>query len=164
MPTQLTSKQVIKKVELDRLKVGDRLMQDVSGYKGHILLMRGQVVGARERLWLDKKLKEKTPKLAATRYRTNHKTPGKIASADGTVLVKAGELVTDAKLAPLLKEGFTCIEMAEEYNLYLRKNEWPKDKDWHITDYNPAVLVETTVAVNEKGEEVDENTAPKGKA
>lgn len=144
-------------VEIKDVRIGDKLHTDVVGYKGKVLIARGSVIGARELAFIGKKLKEGKPRLASTKYRTNLKAMGDIRAADGRVLVKRGEVVTEAAVAPLLKEGFSIQEMFEnDSKLVYRKAEWTGL--YHISEFNPFIHVERTELVNDDGSPL-KNTA-----
>lgn len=148
------TKAVIKDVKISDLKIGDKLQQDIIGQGGNILLYSGTNISHKEMLFLRRQLAAKKPRFAAERYLVDNKAPGRICMKDGTILVKPGETITEAKLAPLLKEGFQTVETNEGGILFYRKTEWPKDLDtnWHIDHFNPTVRIETTVYVNDKDE------------
>lgn len=154
----LVQKAVIKNVQVAELNPGDRILQDVVGYKSHIMFFQGRVLNNRDIAWLREKLKEAKPKLASERYQTKRKSPGAIRDKDGNVLVKAGVPITDEALAPLLKQGFTRVDgMESGVVIYTREATWPDDRPWRIDQFNPAVKVETTVTINDEIQETPED-------
>ena len=153
---------VVATKEIAEIAVGDKLLTDIVGYKGRTLLHRGMTISVREKNWLAKKCAESKPRLASEKYRTQTKAMGTIRAKDGSVLVKPGELITAEKLAPLLKEGFKVQETFEaEQTMFYRPTIWPENADWHISDFNPIVQVETMMLVNDDGSPA---AAPKAKA
>lgn len=160
MASEIRTKAVIKDVKVEDIRVGDRLMQDMTGQDGKSLLLQGMVISAREILFLRKQLNRQKPRYSAERYLIGQKTPGLIADRAGTVLVRSGQVVTVELLAPLLKEGFQAMPTNEGGEMYYRRNDWPKDKPWHINDFNPLVRVETVTYIDEAGKEIDD---PRGK-
>lgn len=156
------TKAVVRDVTIPELKLGDQLLSEVVGYKGRVLLHQGTRITARHLSWLRKQLEAQPPRLAARRYQTKVKAPGRICAEDGTVLVKPGELITEEKLAPLLKEGFQMFPGGDgETKVYTKPTVWPKDQPYRIDQFNPAVRVEGIVYVDDKDQELAD---PRSKA
>ena len=155
MTTGVVTRAVVKDVGIAELKVGDMLLQDIIGYKDHILMFQGKRLTNRDIIWLRKKLQEKAPRLAGERYRTGIKAPGKIEDKNGAVLVKAGETITVEKLAPLLEQGFKMLPAADgsESSTFYQEFAW-NGKPYRIDEFNPAVRVETLTLVDPEGKPV----------
>ncbi len=146
MPPRTTA--VIKVVEVKDLIVGDKLLVDLVGYKGNVLINRGTTISARETIWLKKKLAENAPKLPSMKYRTETKAFGDIVSANGTVLLKRGGKITEEALAPLLKEGFAVVDLMESGSkMFHKPQKWTEKSN--IAEFNPAVQVERVELVND---------------
>lgn len=156
-------KSIVKEVEVKELQIGDTMLADMIGYKDHILFHRGQVLNARDIRWINKKLKEGKPQLSAERIMTERKANVDIKTKSGRVLVKTNEKITEDALKPLLKEGFTSTPLfGSPVVMFSRPVEWGKDRDYHITDFNPTVKIETMVTINADIQEVPEGMASSG--
>lgn len=141
----------VKTVKIEDLSIGDKLLQDIVGYKDRVLINRKTVLGPRDIKWLKKKLAETAPKMPSQKYVTSRKAISHIKDSKGNTLVKSGQVITEAALAPLLKEGFTTAETPDnEGILFYKKSEWPKGTPFNISEFNPTVKVETTEQVNSK--------------
>lgn len=151
---EITGKAVVREVKIVDIRVGDKLLQDIIGHQDRPLIMQGQSIGNREILFLRSIRKHTKPKYSPERYPVGVKTPGAIHSQDGTVLVRAGQTVTEEALAPLIEEGFEVIEGEGDSKIYFRRNEWPENKPWHIDQINPLVRVETTTYIDEAGKDI----------
>lgn len=147
MPPRTTA--VVKIVEVKDIIVGDKLLVDVVGYKGNILINRGTTISTRETAWLKKKLSEKAPTLPSIKYRTETKAFGDIKDAAGNVLVKRGEKITEEALAPLLKEGFSMVDLMDAGSRMCHKAQKFTEKS-NIADYNPGVQIERIEVVNDE--------------
>lgn len=146
-----TSAVVIQKT-VSEIGVGDKLLTDIVGYKGKTLMHRGQTISAREKNWLEKKLKESKPVISSQKYLTNKKAVGNILDKKGNILVSAGKVITEEALKPLLKEGFTIQESFEsDHKMFFRPGAWPEDAKYHIDQFNPIVTVETLSLINDDG-------------
>ncbi len=149
----ITTKQVVKDVTISDIRVGDKLLQDIVGVENRTLIMQGTFISPREVIFLRKQLSRTKPKRPPERYQVGLKTPGAIYDKNGACLVRAGVVVTEAALAPLLEEGFEQAPLGEGGMLFYRKSEMPAGQPWHITDFNPAVRVETTSYLDAAGQE-----------
>ena len=139
---------VIKVVEVKDLIVGDKLLCDLVGYKGNVLIHRGATISAREKNWLHKKLAENPPVLPSIKYRTGTKAFGDIRTVKGVLLVARGAKIEEAALAPLLKEGFTVVDLFEAGSkLYHKTQAWTEKSN--VAEFNPGVTVERVELVND---------------
>ncbi len=146
---------VIKTVEIADIRSFDKLLSDIIGQEERVLIARGTVISAREIKFLKDVTAHVKPQLASQKYRTKLKSIGNICKADGTVLVKRGEEVTEEKLAPLLKEGFAVQETFEsDQKMFYKKTTF--EGKWHINDFNPLVKIERTELVNDDGSPIAE--------
>ena len=137
-------------VPIAEIKVGDKLLSEIVGYKNRTLFHRGHVFSVHDMQFFKKKLAETKPKLASMRFKCGRKTPGDIKAANGNVLVPRGKMVTAEALAPLLKEGFTVVEDMDQQKIFSKPQEWPKDVPFNIAEYNPTIVVETTLVDGEE--------------
>ena len=149
---------VIKAVEIKEIRSFDKLLSDIIGREEKVLIPRGTTISARELKFLKDVLSHGKPQLASQKYRTKLKSIGNICKADGTVLVKRGQEVTEEALAPLLKEGFAVQETFEaDQKMFYKKATF--EGPWHITDFNPLVQVERTELVNDDGSSIKQTPA-----
>ncbi|MBS3927782.1 MAG: hypothetical protein KGZ65_04240 [Sphingomonadales bacterium] len=139
---------VIKVVEVKDIIVGDKLLADLVGYKGNVLIHRGVTISAREVTWLKKKLAENAPVRPSIKYRTNVKAIGDIRTKAGVLLVARGTVVEEAVLAPLLKEGFAVVDLMESGSKMFHKSQ-PWTEKSNVSEFNPAVQVERIELVND---------------
>jgi hypothetical protein len=146
----LIQKSVVRSVTVAELKQGDRLLQDVIGYKENPIMFQGKVMNNRDIAWLKQKLKQPKPKLASERYQTKRKAASAIKDKNGAVLVKAGAPITEEALAPLLKEGFILTDgMDSSVKVFVREQIWPDNRPWRVDQFNPSVRIETVVTIND---------------
>jgi hypothetical protein len=150
----------VKIVEVKDIIVGDKLLVDLVGYKGNILINRGTTISTRETTWLKKKLAESTPKLPSIKYRTETRAYGDICDAAGKVLVKRGEKITEEAIAPLLKEGFTLVDLMDAGSRMCHKAQKWTEKS-NIAEFNPAVQIERIEVINDDGAPVKTPPAAK---
>jgi len=144
--------------EVKDLIVGDKLLTDIIGYKGKVLIHRGTTISQREVLWLKKHLNtSQPPQLSSQFYVIGEKAKCTIKTAAGDILIMPGKEVKRENLAPLLKEGFIEVEIPGGRTMFSKKEIWPEKDNWHINQFNPFVHVETTTLVN------DDGTRPAGK-
>ncbi len=150
MPPRTTA--VVKIVEVKDIIVGDKLLVDLVGYKGNVLINRGTTISSRETIWLKKKLAESAPKLPNIKYRTGIKAFGDIRDAAGKVLVKRGEKITEEALAPLLKDGFTMVDLMDAGSrMFHKAQKWTEKSN--IAEFNPAVQIERIEVINDDAPE-----------
>src|SRR3990167_985322 len=127
----LISKSVVKSATIAELKQGDRLLQDIIGYKDNPIMFQGKVLNGRDIAWLKQKLKQPKPRLSSERYQTKRKAAAAIKDKNGAVLVKAGGQITEEALAPLLKEGFALTDgMDATVKVFAREQIWPDNRPW----------------------------------
>lgn len=156
------AKQVTKDVKVADIKVGDKLLQDITGVEDRTLIMQGTFISPREVLFLRRQLARTRPTRPPERYHLNQKTPGAIYNKAGECVVRAGQQVPEEAGARLVADGFTEVPGGEAGTFFYRKNEFPKDQPWHINDFNPVVRVETTTYIDEKtGAEAADPRGPK---
>lgn len=147
----IVTKTVVKSKAVAELMVGDRLMQDIMGYKNRVIYNQGKTLSARDIAWFREKLKENPPKLASERYQTGKRAIIGIKNAAGQVLVKPGDPITAEAMAPLLKEGFTVQDGLEGgIKVFVRPQVWPADRPYRIDQMNQLVRVETIVTINDE--------------
>ncbi len=138
----------VKHVEVKDLAVGDKLLVDLVGYKGNVLINRGTTLSSREIVWLKKKLAEPAPVKPSVKYRTETKAFGDIKDASGKTLVKRGEVITEAALAPLLKQGFAVVDLMEAGQKMFHKAQ-PWTGKSNVAEFNPLVQIERIEVVND---------------
>ena len=139
----------VKVVEVKELIVGDKLLVDLLGYKGKVLIHRGMTLSAREVGWIAKKLAENPPTRPSIKYRTETKAFGDIRTKTGTLLVKRNEVITEAALAPLLKEGFAVVDLMEAGSKMFHKSQ-PWTEKSNIAEFNLGIQVERVELVNDE--------------
>ena len=149
--------------EIKDLNVGDKILTDIIGYKGKIFFPQGFTLSFRDVQWLKKHAaKDEPPKLSSQYYVIGSKAKIAVRNKKGDVLVGPGKRIEIEAVKPLLKEGFQEIEVPGGGSMVHRKEVWPKDKPWHISQYNPFIHVETTTIVNDDGSRADLRKPLKG--
>ena len=147
----LIQKSVVREVPVAELKVGDRLLMDLMGYKDRVVMQQGKTLNNRDIAWIREKMKEVPPRLATERYQTKRKAIANIRTRDGRALVKPGDPVTEEALAPLLQEGFQRIPAPESGVVwFMREQKWPENVPYRIDQFNPTVRIETLAHVNDE--------------
>ena len=151
---EIKNKAVVRDVKIEEIKIGDRLLQDITGYNNNTMMFTGQVISHREILFLRKLLARTKPTYAPEHYTIGAKATGQVVTRDGTVLVRAGQAITEELLQPLLKEGFKLVPTYDGGQMFFREGKWPEGEPWHVNDFNPLVRVETMTYVDEDGKEL----------
>lgn len=160
-PMSIRTVAEVKTKELSDLALGDKLLTDIIGRKGRVLINRNTVISTREILWLKKKIGESKPRLSSQFYVIGEKAKLAVRDKDGNILVKPNaEIVRDA-VKPLLDEGFSEVEIPGGRVMISKKEVWPDKEKWHICEFNPFAHVETTSIVNEDGRKPELNTEKK---
>lgn len=141
---------VVEQKPVNELRVGDKVLTDVIGYKNKVLIYANTVLSVQHIEFIKKCMGRKAPKLASEKYLTGEKAKVAIRDGKGKVLVAPGKVITREALAPLLKEGFAENEtMAPDEILFARKQEF-KGGETDILKLNPAVKIETTKLVEDE--------------
>jgi len=146
-----TKAEVIYKSVKDII-LGDKLLTEIKGYRGDVLIPAGHTITVHDLNWIKKRLTMTIPKLPSEMYIVDDKAKGNIKNKAGETIIKAGRKATEEELAVLAEEGFRRQDIPGGKAMYTREQKWPEDKPWYLADINPEVKVETTVLVDDETE------------